>query len=70
MLILISCSSANDSGFSADEPGISIEIEDTIRVDFIGNQAVHDIDPVNGHVLFVDHKEYEIGFHWNEWIRR
>lgn len=37
---------------------ISLEKLDSIRIDYIGNPTVHDVDPKTGTVLFMDHKEF------------
>ncbi|SFT72764.1 hypothetical protein SAMN04489724_1863 [Algoriphagus locisalis] len=59
LMILLACSSrgGGELEYSSAKPGISIEIIDTIRIDYLGNFTVHDIDPIGEHVLFMEHRE-------------
>ncbi|MCE7055022.1 hypothetical protein LZF95_10085 [Algoriphagus sp. AGSA1] len=58
LLALLACSSrgGDDLEYLAAKPGLSVEIIDTIRIDYLGNFTVHDIDPVGEHVLFMEHR--------------
>ena len=57
-ILLLACSSrgSKDLGHAIDGPGLKIEVIDTIRINYIGNFTVHDIDPIGEHVLFMEHK--------------
>ncbi|WP_332912068.1 hypothetical protein [Algoriphagus boritolerans] len=37
---------------------INLEKLDSISIEYIGNPTVHDIDPITGTVLFIEHKEF------------
>ena len=60
-LVLLSCSSKDvrESGSLTGESVLRIEVIDTIRIDYLGDFTVHDIDPVGEHVLFMEHREFD-----------
>ncbi|MGX7835784.1 hypothetical protein ACWKSR_11600, partial [Campylobacter fetus subsp. venerealis] len=54
---LLACSSRDVKNLgSSGNLGLSVEIIDTIRIDYLGNFTVHDIDPIGEHVLFMEHR--------------
>lgn len=61
LLLLFSCNSGNKGHYEEDTSGkavsVSFEKQDSIRIDYLGNPTVHDIDPVAGKILFMEHKE-------------
>lgn len=50
------------AGTSSNEK-IVFEKLDSIRIDYLGTPTVHDIDPVNKRIIFMDHKENSEDIH-------
>ncbi|WP_162415988.1 hypothetical protein [Cyclobacterium roseum] len=61
ILLVFSCDSGNKDTRDKETEGaattVYFEKLDSIRIDYLGNPTVHDLDPINGTVLFMEHKE-------------
>lgn len=62
LLLLFSCGSGenrvNDAESTISGEKISFEKLDSIKIDYLGNPTVHDLDPINRTVLFMEHMEF------------
>ena len=60
-VFLFSCNSGNRSQPEGDtgEKAVSISFEklDSVKIDYLGNPTVHDIDPQSGTILFMEHRQ-------------
>ncbi|WP_246255785.1 hypothetical protein [Cyclobacterium plantarum] len=62
VLLLFSCDSGNkDKGGNKEIEGsntaVYFEKLDSIRIDYLGNPSVHDLDPKSGTILFMEHRQ-------------
>ncbi|MFC4872475.1 hypothetical protein [Negadavirga shengliensis] len=61
LLLLFSCGSGENVKEGSEAvsfaKAVSFEKLDSIKIDYLGNPTVHDLDPVSRTVLFMEHKE-------------
>ena len=58
-VFLISCSSKDNTAGIALSKAVSFQKLDRIQIHFLGIPAVHDLDPITGTVLFMEHGEFQ-----------
>ncbi|MFO7824469.1 MAG: hypothetical protein R6V72_11075 [Cyclobacterium sp.] len=63
VLLLFSCDSGNkgeggNKEIEGSNTAVYFEKLDSIKIDYLGNPSVHDIDPKSGTILFMDHREF------------
>ncbi|WP_235941071.1 hypothetical protein [Cyclobacterium roseum] len=61
-LLLLSCDSGNKDTRNKETEGaattVYFEKLDSIRIDYLGNPSVHDLDPKSGTILFMEHRQF------------
>lgn len=59
-ILLISCGEDkyNQKTSDIEKKTVSFEKLDSIRIEFLGNPTVHDLDPISRTIIFMDHKEF------------
>ncbi len=63
VVLLLSCDSGKkDNGGNKEIEGsntaVYFEKLDSIKIDYLGNPSVHDIDPKSGTILFMEHRQF------------